>query len=163
MSGVNKVILIGHLGVDPEMKYTQAGVPVTKFSIATTELFGKDEQGNNKKHTEWHKIVAWRKLGEICSQYLSKGTKVYIEGRLRYNSFQDQDGIKRNWTEIYADEMVILTPKGVREDVDVQEEERRGQEAPEYEQNKGSFPGNATENDSEKVDLDSDDIEDNFI
>ena len=82
MAGVNKVILIGNLGADPEMRYTADGTAVCNFRIATTEKF-KDRQGNMQERTEWFQIVAWRKLAEICGQYLSKGKQVYIEGKIR--------------------------------------------------------------------------------
>ena len=158
MSGVNKVILVGNLGAKPELKYTQSGVPVTKFNIATTERWGTDENGNRREHTEWHRIVAWRKLGEICNQYLDKGTKVYIEGRLRTNKWQGQDGVTRYTTEIQADDMVILTPRGVRE----KGPEMTDVDAPDYEPSRGSFPSQGSD-DIQKIDLESDDLDDNFL
>ncbi len=85
--GVNKVILIGHLGRDPELKFTPSGVAVTKFTLATTERW-KDKDGNPQDHTEWHNIVLWRKLAEIAGEYLKKGRQVYIEGRLRTRSWE---------------------------------------------------------------------------
>lgn len=115
--GVNKVILIGNLGQKPEIRYTATGIPVANFSLATTERWGTDEQGQRKEHTEWHRLVAWRKLAEICGQYLDKGTKIYAEGRLRRSEYTGQDGVKRYSTEIVLDNMEILTPKGVRETV----------------------------------------------
>jgi single-strand DNA-binding protein len=117
MVGVNKVILIGNLGAKPELKYTASGVPMCKFSVATTERWGKDESGERKEHTEWHNITAWRKLAEICGQYLDKGTKVYIEGSIRTRKFTGNDGQTKYFTDIQADQMVILTPKGTRESV----------------------------------------------
>jgi single-strand DNA-binding protein len=113
--GVNKVILIGNLGQKPEIRYTPSGVPLAKFSVATTERWGTDENGQRKEHTEWHRCVAWRKLAEICGQYLDKGTKVYIEGRIRRSEYTGQDNIKRYSTDIQVDNMEILTPKGQRE------------------------------------------------
>ena len=115
MTGVNKVILIGNLGAKPELRYTPSGVPVCNFNIATTERWGTDEGGERKERTEWHRIVAWRKLAEICGQYLDKGSKVYIEGRIRSSSWTGDDNVKRYKTEVYADQMVMLTPKGMRE------------------------------------------------
>ena len=115
MTGVNKVILIGNLGAKPELRYTPSGVPVCNFNIATTERWGTDESGERKERTEWHRIVAWRKLAEICGQYLDKGTKVYVEGRIRSSSWTGDDNVKRYKTEVYADQMVILTPRGMRE------------------------------------------------
>jgi single-strand DNA-binding protein len=113
--GINKVILVGNLGRKPEVRYTAGGIPVAKFSVATTERFGTDETGARKERTEWHNCVAWRKLAEICAQYLDKGTKVYLEGRIRSNDYVGQDGVKRKSYEIHIDQMEILTPKGVRE------------------------------------------------
>ena len=110
MAGVNKVILLGNLGADPEMRYTADGTAVCNFRIATTEKF-KDRQGNMQERTEWHKVVAWRKLAEICGQYLSKGKQVMIEGRIEYGSYE-KDGVKHNTTEIVADNMLMLGSPG---------------------------------------------------
>jgi len=115
--GINKVILVGNLGRKPEIRYTANGTPVANFSVATTERFGTDETGQRKERTEWHRCVAWRKLAEICVQYLDKGTKVYLEGRIRQNDYTGQDGIKRRSFDIQIDQMEILTPKGVQEPV----------------------------------------------
>ncbi len=104
--GVNKVILIGHLGADPEVRYTANGTAVAKFRIATTEIFN-DKSGNRQELTEWHNITAWGKLAEICGQYLAKGKQVYIEGRLRTTSYE-KDGVKRYTTEIIARDMQML-------------------------------------------------------
>jgi single-strand DNA-binding protein len=112
MAGVNKVILVGNLGADPEVRYTADGTAVCKFRIATTEKF-KDRQGNMQERTEWHRIVAWRKLAEICGQYLSKGKQVYIEGKIRNDSWE-QDGVKRFSYEIVADTMQMLGGPGNR-------------------------------------------------
>ncbi|MBD3368526.1 MAG: single-stranded DNA-binding protein [Candidatus Eisenbacteria bacterium] len=105
--GVNKVILIGNLGGDPEVRQTGSGTTVTTFNIATNETWS-DRDGNRQEHTEWHRIVAWGKLGEICGQYLSKGRQVYIEGRLRTRTWEDKQGQQRKTTEIKADEMQML-------------------------------------------------------
>lgn len=115
--GVNKVILIGNLGRKPEIRYTSTGTPVANFSVATTERWGRDESGERREHTEWHRCVAWRKLAEICGQYLDKGTKVYLEGRIRQSEYTGQDGIKRWSFKIEIDQMEILSPKGTRESV----------------------------------------------
>jgi single-strand DNA-binding protein len=112
MAGVNKVILLGHLGADPEMRYTADGTAVCNFRIATTEKF-KDRQGNMQERTEWHKVVAWRKLAEICGQYLAKGKQVYIEGRIRNESWE-KDGVKQYSYKIEADNMVMLGGPGGR-------------------------------------------------
>jgi single-strand DNA-binding protein len=111
MSGsVNKVILIGRLGKDPEVKYTPSGAPVAKFSLATDEVF-KDRSGEQQKHTEWHNIVAWNKLAEICGEYLTKGKQVYIEGSIRSRQWEDQAGNKRTAYEIIARTMQMLGSK----------------------------------------------------
>lgn len=117
MAGINKVILIGNLGAKPEMKYTQTGVPVTSFTLATSEYAGKDESGNRKEHTEWHKITAWRGLAETCEKYLDKGSKVYIEGKIRTDKWTDQNNVTRWTTKIIMDNMIMLSPKGTRESV----------------------------------------------
>jgi single-strand DNA-binding protein len=104
--GVNKVILIGNLGADPELRYTANGTAVAKFRIATSEAF-TDKQGNRQERTEWHRVVAWGKLAEICGQYLSKGRQVYIEGRIRSDTWE-QEGVKRYSYEIWADNMQML-------------------------------------------------------
>lgn len=109
---LNKVLLIGNLGKDPEMRYTPAGVPVASFSMATSESW-RDQDGNTQERTEWHNIVAWRKLAEICAEYLKKGKKVYIEGRIQTRSFDDKNtGQKRYMTEIIADNMIMLDSGG---------------------------------------------------
>jgi single-strand DNA-binding protein len=112
MAGVNKVILIGHLGADPEMRYTASGTAVAKFRIATTEKF-TDRDGNRQERTEWHRVVAWRKLAEICGQYLAKGKQVYIEGKIK-NDTWEKDGVKQYSYEIVADNMVMLSGGGGR-------------------------------------------------
>jgi single-strand DNA-binding protein len=106
-NSVNRVILVGRLGKDPETKRTPGGTPVAHFSLATDEVW-KDQQGDKQQRTEWHNIVAWGKLAEICGDYLKKGRLVYIEGRLQTRSWEEKDGTKRSTTEIRADEMVML-------------------------------------------------------
>jgi single-strand DNA-binding protein len=109
MKSVNKVILIGNLGKDPEVKYTQAGIPVAKFSLATNERF-KDKDGNWQDRTEWHNIVAFQRTAEIVGQYLKKGGKCYIEGSLRTGSWDDKEtGKKMYKTEIIANDLVLLS------------------------------------------------------
>ncbi len=112
MAGINKVILIGRLGRDPELKYTPDGVPVATFSIATSEEWKDKNTGEKQERTEWHRIVAWRKLGEICGEYLRKGSQIYLEGRLQTRSWDDRDGNKRYTTEIIAINMQMLDSKG---------------------------------------------------
>ena len=108
---VNKVILIGRLGKDPELKYTPGGAPVCKFSLATDEAF-KDKTGEQQKRTEWHNIVAWNKLAEICGEYLTKGKQVYIEGSIRSRQWEDQSGNKRTAYDIVARQMTMLGSRG---------------------------------------------------
>ena len=113
MAGVNKSIIIGRLGRDPEMKYTQDGTAVASFSVATSETWTDKPTGEKKERTEWHRIVAWRKLAEICGEYLKKGSQVYIEGRLQTRSWEDKSsGEKRYTTEIVASTMQMLGSKG---------------------------------------------------
>jgi single-strand DNA-binding protein len=111
---VNKVFLIGRLGRDPELKYTPSGAPVAKFSLATDEVF-KDRSGEQQKHTEWHTIVAWRRLAEICGEYLTKGKQVYIEGSIRSRQWEDQSGNKRTAYDIVARDMRMLGSKAEAE------------------------------------------------
>jgi single-strand DNA-binding protein len=109
---LNKVILIGNLGKDPELSYTAGGVAVAKFSVATSERW-KDQEGNWQERTEWHNITTWRKLAEICGQYLKKGSKVYLEGKLQTRSWDDKNtGVKRYATDIVVDDMIMLDAKG---------------------------------------------------
>lgn len=107
---VNKVILIGNLGADPELRYTQNGTPVANFNIATTEVRTKD--GEKTESTEWHRIVVWQRLAEICGEYLHKGSKVYIEGRLQTRKWLDKNGNEQRTTEVVARDMKMLSPKG---------------------------------------------------
>ena len=107
---MNRVILIGNLGGDPEVRYTAGGTAVGKFSLATSRKFtGKD--GQKQEKTEWHRIVAWAKLAEICGQYLTKGKKVMIEGRIEYGSYE-KDGVKHYTTDIIAENMEMLGGNG---------------------------------------------------
>jgi single-strand DNA-binding protein len=108
---VNKVILVGNLGKDPELRYTPAGAAVATFSLATSERY-KDKSGEMQEKTEWHNIVAWRQLAEICGKFLHKGKQVYIEGRIQTRSYDDKDGNKRYITEIVADQMQMLGRAG---------------------------------------------------
>lgn len=108
---VNKAILVGNLGKDPELRYTPSGTAVCTFSIATSERF-KNKQGEQQDRTEWHNIVVWAGLAEICGKYLTKGKQVYIEGRIQNRSYDDRDGNKRYITEIVANEMQMLSRTG---------------------------------------------------
>lgn len=109
---VNKVILVGNLGKDPEVKYTPSGVPVAKFSLATNERY-KDKGGEWQERTEWHNIVAWQRLAEIVGEYVKKGSKIYVEGRLQTSSWEDkQSGEKKYRTEIVVNDLVLLSGRG---------------------------------------------------
>ena len=108
---VNKAILVGNLGKDPELRYTPSGTAVCTFSLATTDRF-KNKQGEQQERTEWHNIVVWAGLAEICGKYLTKGKQVYIEGRIQNRSYDDRDGNKRYITEIVANEMQMLSRAG---------------------------------------------------
>lgn len=105
--GINKVILVGNLGDDPEVKYTQGGMTVTKARLATTSV-RKDRDGNTQERTEWHRVTFFGKLGEIAGEYLRKGSQVYVEGSIRYDKYTGQDGVERYFTDIIADEMQML-------------------------------------------------------
>ena len=104
--GVNKVILVGNLGNDPDVKYTQGGMAITTLSVATTHV-RKDRDGNQQEKTEWHRVKLFGKLGEIAGEYLKKGRQVYIEGRIEYGSYE-KDGVKHYTTDIVADEMQMI-------------------------------------------------------
>lgn len=109
---VNKVILIGNLGKDPEVKFTPSGTPVAKFSLATNERY-KDKSGEWQDRTEWHNIVAWQRLAEIVGEYVTKGSKLYVEGKLQTTSWEDkQSGEKKYRTEIVAQDLVLLDARG---------------------------------------------------
>lgn len=106
MSGINKVILVGHLGKDPEIRYLEGNVSVASFPLATSESFNKD--GRKVEQTEWHNIVMWRGLADVAAKYLSKGKLVYIEGRLRTRTYEDKEGIRRYTTEVVAENFTLL-------------------------------------------------------
>jgi single-strand DNA-binding protein len=108
MAGVNKVILIGNLGRDPELRYTQSGQPVANFTLATTESWSKRDGSGREEKTEWHRIVAWGRTGELCAQYLAKGRTVYVEGRLQTREWEDREGKKQRTTEIVAQTVQFL-------------------------------------------------------
>jgi len=108
--GVNKVILVGNLGKDPEVRHLENGTAVANFPIATSESY-KDKEGNRIDQTEWHNVVVWRKLAEIAESYLKKGSQIYLEGKLRTRSWDDQQGNKRYTTEVVADTFTMLGKK----------------------------------------------------
>lgn len=113
MAGVNKVILLGNLGKDPEVRYLEGGTAVAKFTIATSETYKDRTSGERKTSTEWHNIVVWRELAEIAEKYLKKGSQIYVEGKLRSRQWQDKDGNARYTNEIVADTMQMI---GKRDD-----------------------------------------------
>jgi len=117
MAGVNKVILVGNLGKDPEVRHLENGAVVANFPLATTESY-KDKNGNRQDQTEWHNIVLWRGLAEIAEKWLKKGSSVYIEGKIRARKWEDKDGNTRYTTEILGDNMTMLGGKPVADNVE---------------------------------------------
>jgi len=115
-SGVNKVILVGHLGGDPEVRYTASGSAVANFTLATSESFN-DKTGERQERTEWHRIVAWGKIAELCGEYLHKGRQAYVEGRLQTRQWDDKEGNKRYTTEIVAQTVQFLGGRNERGEV----------------------------------------------
>jgi single-strand DNA-binding protein len=114
MSGINKVILVGHLGKNPDIRYLEGGVSVASFPLATSETFNKD--GRKVEQTEWHNIVMWRGLADVAAKFLQKGKLVYIEGKLRTRSFEDKEGVKKYTTEVVAENFTLLGRKTDFED-----------------------------------------------
>jgi single-strand DNA-binding protein len=133
MSSLNKIMLIGHLGKDPEIRYTPDGAAVATFSLATSESW-TDKNGTRQEHTEWHTIVAWAKLADLSKRFLTKGRQVYIEGRLRSRDWNDRDGNKRRTTEVIASQMVLLGSRQQGADAGVQPMESTSRTASEPEQ-----------------------------
>lgn len=128
---VNKVILIGNLGKDPEVRHLENGAVVANFSIATSEVYTDKASGERKETTDWHDIVVWRGLAEVAEKYLKKGYKVYVEGKLKKRSWQDKEGITRYTTEIIADELSILSrPEGSEKNIPAQPYTQEGTPAP---------------------------------
>ena len=142
MASVNKAIIVGNLGRDPEMRYTQSNTPVATFSVATTDQW-TDKNGERQERTEWHRVVAWARLAEICGQYLQKGKQVYIEGRLQTREWEDKDGQKRYTTEIVAREMQMLGRPGdapARESYSQPQPARQANQAKQAKQGGGDDP-----------------------
>ena len=133
MSSLNKILLIGHLGRDPEIRYTSDGSPVASFSLATSENW-TDKSGNRQEHTEWHNIVAWGRLADLSKRFLTKGRQVYIEGRIRSREWTDREGNKRRTTEVIASQMVLLGSRPQASDAGVQPMEPSGKTDEESEQ-----------------------------
>jgi single-strand DNA-binding protein len=107
MAGINKVILVGHLGADPDLRYTASGGAVCELRLATSESW-KDKGGEKQERTEWHRIIVWGKTGEACAKYLAKGRMAYVEGRIQSRSYDDKDGVKKYITEIVASDVQFL-------------------------------------------------------
>jgi len=142
MASVNKAIIVGNLGRDPEMRYTQSNTPVATFSVATTDQW-TDKNGERQERTEWHRVVAWARLAEICGQYLQKGKQVYIEGRLQTREWEDQNGQKRYTTEIVAREMQMLGRPGdapARNEYDQRQPAAQAKQASQAKQGGGADP-----------------------
>jgi single-strand DNA-binding protein len=123
---LNKIMLIGNLGRDPDMTYTPDGVAVTKFSLAVSRTYKSPTTGEKQKETEWFNIVAWRSLAETCSTYLHKGSKVYIEGRLTQRKYTDREGVQRTAIDVIASDMEMLTPKADHGDADASADDPLG-------------------------------------
>ncbi len=133
---VNKVILIGNLGKDPELRYAPSGSAVASFSLATSEQW-KDQEGNPQERTSWHNIVVWGKLAEIAAEYLKKGRKVYLEGRLQYRDYETKDGTKRYITEVVVNDLVML---GSPRQEGAEKEENTSAGAPSVSEDKEDLP-----------------------
>jgi single-strand DNA-binding protein len=128
--GVNKVILVGNLGNDPEIRYTQAGAAITSVSLATSETWKDKQTGQPQERTEWHRVVFFNRLGEIAGEYLRKGSKIYVEGSLRTRKWQDKEGQDRYTTEIIGNEMQMLDSRGAGQGGSDRDFERVPQSAP---------------------------------
>jgi single-strand DNA-binding protein len=126
---LNKVMLLGNLGRDPELRYTASGKAVATFTVATTFTW-RDQDGTDQEKTEWHRVVAWGRLGEICSEYLGKGQKVYLEGRIQSREWEDQDGNRRTTVEIIASDMIMLGGGGYPQERAAEESRRRPEQTP---------------------------------
>lgn len=137
--GVNKVILVGNLGNDPDTKYTQGGMAVTRISLATTSV-RKDKEGNQQERTEWHRVVFFGKLGEIAGEYLRKGSQCYVEGEIRYDKYTGSDGVEKYTTDIVANEMQMLGGKPEGGDRQQSSRPARQQPAPQRQAPQQSAP-----------------------
>tara|TARA_B110000196_G_C20787480_1_gene493978 strand:+ start:71 stop:499 length:429 start_codon:yes stop_codon:yes gene_type:complete len=141
MAGVNKVILVGNLGKDPEIRHLDTGVAVANFSLATTESY-KNKSGERVSNTEWHNVVLWRGLAELAEKYLKKGNSVYIEGKISTRKWEDKEGNTRYSTDIIADKMTMLGSKSDNESSNPKEEpsETVNSEVPSQDDSKGDLP-----------------------
>ena len=145
--GVNKVILVGNLGNDPDTKYTQGGMAVTRISLATTSV-RKDKEGNQQERTEWHRVVFFGKLGEIAGEYLRKGSQCYVEGEIRYDKYTGSDGVEKYTTDIVANEMQMLGGKAEGGDRQQSSRPARQQPAPQRQAPQQSAPMDDFDSDS---------------
>ena len=127
--GINKVILVGNLGNDPDTKYTQGGMAITRISLATSSV-RKDKDGNPQERTEWHRVTLFGKLGEIAGEYLRKGSQCYIEGSIRYDKYTDKEGVEKYSTDIIADEMQMMGGRGEGRGESTERSERPTRSAP---------------------------------
>ncbi len=127
--GLNKVMIIGHLGRDPELRYTPSGRPVASFSVATNRTWTASD-GERREETEWFNVVAWGNLAEICKNHLSKGQQVYVEGRLQTRGWEDENGTRHYRTELVANEMIMLGDRGSHHDVDTGPDDSAGDSFP---------------------------------
>ena len=127
MAGVNKVILVGNLGKDPEVRYLDSGVAVANFTLATTENY-KNKEGERVSQTEWHNIVLWRGLAEVAENWLKKGSSIYVEGKIRTRKWEDKEGVTRYTTEILGDNMTMLGGNRSSEEVNSSNKEKANQE-----------------------------------
>jgi len=137
---LNKVLLLGRVGKDPEVRYTASGRAVATFSLATSERW-RDQDGTDRERTEWHRLVAWGRLGEICGEYLNKGKQVYVEGRIQTREWEDQDGNKRTTVEIIVSDMIMLGSGGYPQ----------GREKEEAPRNRGAAPGRGSQESGKKA------------
>jgi len=144
MRGVNRVVLIGNLGKDPDLQYLEGNIAVAKFPLATTETY-KDKNGTLISQTEWHTVVLWRGLAELAQKYLHKGSLVFIEGRIRTRNWEDKDKNKRFSTEIIGDNLVMLDKR--KEQSDTNHIEVPAAEIPDVNFDNGSIPGNVSKDD----------------
>src|SRR5512137_2306954 len=137
--GLNKIMIIGHLGRDPEMRYTPSGRPVTTFTVATSRSWNTSD-GERHSDTEWFNVVAWGNLAEICKQYLTKGQQVYVEGRLQTRHWEDKEGVKRSTVEIVATEMMMLGERREANHAPAGEEPATSEETENQPGNEDEFP-----------------------
>lgn len=154
--GVNKVILVGNLGQDPELRYTAAGTAVCNMRLATNESY-KDSDGKLVDKTEWHSVVAWARLAEICGEYLKKGSQVYFEGSLQTRSYEDKDGVTKYTTEIKAKEMMMLSSGKSFEADDEEDAEEDAEETKPKKRAPKKAPAKSRKPKAQAVDPDEDD------